>query len=69
MKNIKCTCGKETCRTELHVGSVSPPHCLELWSMCKEGHETLMYLDANAIVQLIADLKQGLVNLTERNAE
>lgn len=55
----KCACRDSACKTELRLNSA--PN--ELWMMDKEGKETLMYLDANTIVDLIKTLRVNLLRM------
>ncbi len=49
-KNIKCACGNSGCTTKIIISHSSTS--LELWFTDDEGRDTLMYLDANATVEL-----------------
>jgi len=51
---IKCACGSKECPIELYINGK------ELWFIDKQGHETLMYLSPNSIVELIYQLKEAL---------
>jgi len=58
---IKCACGDPECKIRINFDSASQA----LWFTDKEGMETLMYLDANTIVDLISRLKEVLLSLTQ----
>ncbi|MCK9597451.1 MAG: hypothetical protein M0R06_00345 [Sphaerochaeta sp.] len=64
---IKCSCGFEDCATRMTL-NLSPKKKLFLEVENTEGEERLwanIFLDANGIVELIAELKQKLNTLTE----
>ena len=52
----KCACGDKNCKTEIRFDSAS--HAL--WFTDKAGNETLMYLDANTIIELVHGLRDVL---------
>ena len=51
---IKCACGDRNCKIMICLGNE------ELWFTDKEGGECLMYLDPNAIRDLVKALKKCL---------
>lgn len=56
-EEIKCACSAHDCPTQIKIQGK------ELWFTDKYQKETLMYLDANAIVLFIAVLKKALLDL------
>jgi len=60
---ITCTCGSDACKQALWVECDSGESSVHLNVVCKDGDESLMYLDANAIVRLITELRQALLGL------
>jgi len=61
MTELKCTCKTKDCPTKINLSNAG-----ELWITDKEGKETLMYIDANTIVEMIKYLKDNLIKLTEK---
>lgn len=58
---IKCSCGDKDCKTRIKFDEN------RLWFEDEEGKETLMYLDANTIVDLIRKLKEILIKMGDVN--
>lgn len=57
---VKCCCGDTNCKIALWVEH--EPHAI--WFRDKNGNETLMYVDANTVVELIKELKRMLLSMT-----
>ena len=57
---IKCSCGSLDSKTNITLGSEG------MFFNDKEGRETLMYLDANAKMSLIKEIRKFLIE--ESNA-
>lgn len=62
---IKCSCGDPNCRIGIYFESPTTNSLPMIWFYGKYGEETLMYVDANAIVELIQGLKKMLIEMTE----
>lgn len=58
MSDVNCTC-ESGCKTGLSISGK------ELWFTDDEGKETLMYLDANKLVEIIKLCQGALINLTK----
>lgn len=52
----RCACGNEKCPQQIWFGGFGH----ELWFKSVDNKEYLMYMDANAIVGLIEELRQAL---------
>ncbi len=58
---IQCTCGKPDCKAGLSFDTGG------IYLHDKEGRESLMYVDPNAIVDIIRELRKMLTNLTQED--
>ena len=54
---MKCACGSNKCPIELHIQGN------ELWFTSKTNETTLMYLDANILLELIKEAQEALGKL------
>ncbi len=64
---VKCSCGDADCKIKVTISGVSDT--VEVWFIDKNGKETLMYLDANGIVDLVYELRKALNSLAVRNIQ
>jgi hypothetical protein len=58
---VRCRCKDPACKQAIWFDSASRA----LWHTSKEGEESLMYLDANACVELIKELRDVLTQMTD----
>ena len=61
---MKCTCGDTNCKQEIRFDNAS--HAL--WFTDKNGDQNLMYLDANATIELIRELRDFLNYMATESA-
>jgi hypothetical protein len=63
---IKCACRNPDCQIAIHFEPPTINTLPGIWFTGKYGEETLMYVDANTIVELIRELKKILIEMTEQ---
>lgn len=59
----KCKCGKDDCPFSVWVESPDIVNLIPLMFTDRNGEEMRMYLDANAAILLIKDLKEAINDL------
>jgi hypothetical protein len=52
---VRCACGNKECKIKVYISR------REFWFTDPEGKEYLMYLDANAIIEMMGELRCALL--------